>query len=542
MKKFIFILLCFFGLMNSLLPRAVTTSSDIVIYGGTSSGVIAAIQASRMGKSVVLLHPGKHIGGATTNGLGWVDCKNHAVVGGIAKEFFSKVWQFYQNDANWIFEARHPLSDQHGPVSPTERAMWVFEPHVAERIMKAMIKAANVQVVFNESLNRTTGVVKNNQQIIQIEMQSGNIYQGKMFLDCTYEGDLMAAAQVSYTVSREANSLYGEIHNGIQSDSQSRAFNVLIDPYIVKQNATSGLLPRVFPNSGGPDGTEDNGIQSYNYRMCLTDVVANKVMVQKPIDYDESQYEIVFRAIEANISPKEFFHLNLMPNRKTDSNNAGPISTDFVGMSWNWVEADDATRQNIAKQHENWQRGLIWTLQNHPRVNSEVKDYYAPWGLPKDEFIDNKGWPYELYVREGRRMISSYVITENTAMGQETITDSIGLADYQMDSHYAKYYVGSDGYVEGEGGMYVTTPKPFPISFKAVVPKAEECENLLVPVCLSASHVGYGAIRMEPHFMILGQSCATIASLAIDLGCAVQNVPYDTLKAQLIKDGQLLGQ
>jgi hypothetical protein len=313
-----------------------------------------------------------------------------------------------------------------------------------------------------------------------------------------------------------------------------------IDPYIVKGDPESGLLPRIYPNADEELGHGDGLVQSYTYRMCLTDVHENLVKVEKPENYDELQYEILFRAIENGRSIKTFFKLSLVPNRKTDSNNNGPISTDYIGMSWDYPEADYATRDRIAKEHELWQRGLIWTLQNHPRVPKKVKEYYGPWGLPKDEFEDNNNWPYELYVREARRMISTAVIDEHTALGNVPVEDSIGLSSYDMDSHAIKYVINSKGFLGTEGGFYKLVAKPYPVSYRAIVPVREECTNLIVPVCLSASHVGYGSMRMEPTFMVVGQSAATAASLAIDLNVAVQDLPYPTLRQQLLSDGQVL--
>lgn len=517
--------------------EATTTTCDILIYGGTSAGITAAIQAKRLGKSVILIHSGKHVGGATANGLGFIDSNNHSIIGGIAREFFHRIWTFYQNDAVWKFETAHPIMDQKGMPDPHNETMWVVEPHVAERIFKAMLQAAKVPVVLEEKLDLVNGVEKNGEQIVQLKMLSGNIYQAKVFIDATYEGDLMAAAKVSYIVGREANSLYGETYNGVQSNVKS-SFPLKIDPYKTPGDPSSGLLPRIYPNAGGNHGEADQAVQAYCYRMCLTNVPENRMMIPKPNNYDEWQYEIVFRAVEAG--QKDFFKLSLLPNIKTDSNNTGLVSTDFIGMSWNWAESDYDTRKQIALEHENWQKGLVWTLQNHPRIPQELQHYYAPWGLPLDEFIENNHWPYELYVREARRMISSFVINENTAYGVNNRTDGVALATYEMDSHYIKYYVSDNRTLAGEGGLYKKIPHPLPISYQAIVPKMEECQNLIVPVCLSATHVAYGSIRMEPTFMVLGQSAATAASLAIDLGTSVQEVPYDRLRTQLLANGQKL--
>lgn len=533
MKHTLFILLTFFLGCSHAVHGVITC--DILIYGGTSAGVVAAVQAKHLGKSVILINPGKHVGGATSNGIGWVDQLHHHLVGGITKEFFQHVWRYYQTDAAWKYEPKHLMRNQRGYPNPNDHTMWILEPHIGERIFKSMLKTASVQVVCNEKLNRINGVQKNGQQILQIQTESGNSYQAQMFIDATYEGDLMAAAGVSYTVGRESNQLYGETHNGIHLNL---SFNSIpIDPYKIKGDPASGLLPRIYPNLEGNPGDADHGVQAYNYRVCLTNVPENRVVIEKPSHYDESQYEILFRAAEAGV--QKFFQFNFLPNLKIDANTLGPVSTDYVGMSWGWAEADDVTRKQIALQHENWHRGLLWSLQNHPRIPSKIRQYYASWGLAKDEFIENNHWPYELYVREARRMVSSMVITENHALGTDPITDGVGLASYPMDSHRVKYYVSPNGLLHSEGSLFLKIPISFPVSYQALVPKKEECRNLIVPVCLSATHVAYGAIRTEPTYMILGQSAATAASLAIDLGVDVQDVPYEKLKAQLLQDGQI---
>lgn len=511
---------------------------DIVVYGATSAGVTAAIQAKCMGKSVILIHPGMHVGGMTSNGLGAADSNHHYLVGGLTDRFFHHMWLYYQNDDAWKFEDKHLMNDQQGNPHLDEHTMWLYEPHVAERIFKAMLKNREVPVLLNEKLNRADGVRKCGQNIVEIEMESGNVYEGKVFIDASYEGDLMACAGVSYLVGRESNSAYDETLNGIQSASTPTRYPLHIDPFVEKGNPESGLLPRVYSDSGGNNGDGDSAVQAYCFRLCLTKVPENRIMIEKPKDYDASEYELLFRAIESGAS--KFFKTSPLPNNKADCNNFGMVSIDYIGMSWEWAEADYETRQKIAASHEKWQKGLIWTLQNHARVPEKVKEIYAPWGLCKDEFIKNQHWPYELYVREARRMISSKVITEHTALNREAVNDSVGIASYSIDSHNMKYFVNDQNELSREGGIYVNVATSFGISYQTIVPKNEECQNLIVPVCLSASHVGYAPIRMEPVYMILGQSAATAAAIAINLGVNVQGVPYDLLRTQLLKDGQVL--
>jgi len=526
-------------------------SYDIVVYGGTSGGVIAAVQAGRMGKKVALIEPGKHLGGMTSGGLGFVDVGNPATIGGVAREYFHRVWEHYQDDASWTWEKKHAIKGQHGPLPPDDETLWIVEPSVAEKLFDRMAAEAKVTVVRGERLERKAGVKKEGDKITGIAMESGRVFQAKMFIDATYEGDLMAAAGVSYVVGRDGNARYHETINGIRPmPSPGRLPN--IDPYLTPGDPKSGLLPRVHPDHGGKLWDADRGVQAYNYRLCLTKNPANRVAIEKPEGYDEKQYEILFRFIEAGGAkddllppgpaggPKyRFIKPDAIPNAKTDTNNNGYISTDFVGMNWDYPEADYATRERIAKAHEQYDRGFLWTLQNHPRIPEETRKFYAPWGLAKDEFTDSGNWPFQLYIREARRMTGDYVVNENTAMGKEPpVTDPVGIGSYHMDSHAIKLFVSPDGFVTSEGGMFVHIPAPFGISYRAIVPKRGECANLLVPVCVSVTHAAYGTLRMEPVFMVLGQSAATAACLAIDENVALQDVPYTALRERLLKDGQ----
>ncbi|MDF3130961.1 FAD-dependent oxidoreductase [Kiritimatiellaeota bacterium B1221] len=521
---------------------------DIVIYGGTSAGVMAAIQAARMGKSVALIEPGKHLGGMTTGGLGWVDVGNPQTIGGLAREYFHRVWKHYQDEAAWKWEAKRVMKGQHAPLPPDEQTMWILEPSVAEQVLEKMLGEAEVLVARNQWLNRESGVKMDGGKIVSIGMESGRIFEAKMFIDASYEGDLMAAAGVSYTVGRESNRQYNETVNG-KTPLPKPGTLPRIDPYQNPGDPGSGLLPRIQADRGGKEGEGDQEVQAYNYRMCLTKVPENRISIEKPTCYDEKNYEILFRFIEAGGMENDFFKKNLhgsilkndpLPNGKTDTNNNGYISTDYVGMSGEYPEADYATRHCIAQAHEQWQRGLVWTLQNHPRIPEHLRHPYAPWGLAKDEFIDNGHWPTQLYIREARRMISDHVITEHVARGKEAAPDPLGLGSYAMDSHATKWFVSPEGFMTRDGGMFHHLPQPFGISYRALVPKRNECQNLLVPVCVSATHAAYGSIRMEPIFMVLGQSVATAASLAIDHNLSLHDLPYDVLRENLLSDGQMI--
>jgi len=536
-----------FLLLSALVAHvsASPVSYDIVVYGGTSGGVIAAVQAAKSGRSVVLISPTPHLGGLTTSGLGWTDLGESSILGGLSREFYHRVYLHYQNDSAWNWQTKNlGMSGQGAPAfNATTQVASVFEPKVAESVFQGMIAGENVPVITGR-LDLDDGVVLSAGRINHIRLEDGREFAGKMFIDASYEGDLLPGAGVSFTVGREANATYGEDYNGIQSARATK--NQLrdgINPYVTPGNPASGLLPGVNAGPGGSDGDGDNRLQAYCFRMVLTDVAANRVMVSQPPGYNEADYELLFRSIEAG-QTSGFFKLDLMPNRKTDSNNTGGISTDFIGKNygpgWNWTTLNHDQRLALAKQHENWQRGLLWTLQNHPRVPVSIRNNYASWGLPADEFTDNGNWPWQLYVREARRMVSDYVMNQKHCSGEAVAADSIGLAAYAMDSHHVQRHV-KNGMVKNEGDVQMTVANPYPVSYRSIVPKAGECSNLLVPWSLSASHMAFGSIRMEPVFMILSQSAAIAADLAIRDNRSVQQVSYSQLRPALITAGQALG-
>jgi hypothetical protein len=371
-------------------------------------------------------------------------------------------------------------------------------------------------------------------------MESGHNYHGKMFIDATYEGDLMAKAGVSYQVGREANRTYGETLNGVQTKNAiHHQFVKRVDPYVRPGDPSSGLLPRVHAGPAGKDGEGDRRVQAYNFRVCATDRPMNRRPWPKPENYDDREYELLLRNFEAG-DQRLPWHPVLLPNRKTDSNNNFAFSTDDIGSNYAYPDGDYATREKIWQEHVHYQKGLLWTLANHPRVPEKARRHFQTWGLAKDEFVDTDNWPHQLYNREARRMVSDYVMTEHNCRGLRVATDSIGLAAYTMDSHHTQRYVSADGFVRNEGDVQVGGFSPYPISYRALVPRQAECSNLLVPVCLSASHISYGSIRMEPVFMVLGQSAATAAALAVTDDVAVQEVSYPKLRERLIRDKQIL--
>lgn len=525
---------------------AAPPSYDIVVYGGTSGGVIAAVQAAKSGRSVVLISPTPHLGGLTTSGLGWTDLGKSSILGGLSREFYHRIYLHYQDDAAWHLQTRasYGNSGQGGPAfNATTQIASVFEPKVAASIFQSMIAGENVPVITGR-LDLDDGVIMEGNRIDRIRLEGGREFNGKMFIDATYEGDLLPGAGVSFTIGREANATHTEDYNGIQSARATKNQLVNgIDPYLTPGDPASGLLPGVHPDPGGADGEADHRLQAYCFRMVLTDVPANRVTVPQPPGYDEADYELLFRSIAAG-QTSGFFKFDLMPNRKTDSNNTGGISTDYIGKNygpdWNWATLDHDQRLALAKQHENWQRGLIWTLQNHSRVPAAIRNNYAPWGLPADEFTDNGNWPWQLYVREARRMVSDYVMSQRHCSGEIAAPDSIGLAAYAMDSHHVQRHV-KNGMVKNEGDVQMPVPNAYPVSYRSIVPKTGECGNLLVPWSLSASHMAFGSIRMEPVFMILAQSAAIAADLAIHDNLPVQQLPYTKLRPALLAAAQALG-
>lgn len=517
-------------------PPPARVSSDICVYGGTAGGVAAAIQAARMGKSVVLIEASKHIGGLTSGGLGFTDSGDKAAVGGIAREFYQRVKKHYDRPEAW----KYGKAEDYKLYRPTEDAMWTFEPHVAEQVLREMLKEAKVGVVTGEELDRDL-IVFRSDPIKSIEMKSGKMYAAKVFIDATYEGDLMPVAQVSYTVGREPNSKYGETLNGVRraGNVHNHRFTARVDPFVKAGDPASGLLFGIDKDPLPKDGEGDHRVQAYCFRMCMSNVKENSVPFPKPADYDESRYELLLRNFEAG-DLRFPMKPDMMPNGKTDTNNNHAVSTDYIGRNYKYPDASPEEREKIIKEHESYQKGLMWTLANHKRVPQKIRDEMAKWGLAKDEFTDNGNWPHQIYVREARRLVSDYVMTELDCRRKRVTPEPVGMGSYNMDSHNCARYVTSDGSVQNEGDVQVNPGGPYQISYKSIVPKAGECPNLLVPVCVSSSHIAYGSIRMEPVFMVLGQSAATAACLAIDDQVPVQKVEYAKLKERLLKDKQVL--
>ena len=531
------------GLVASATSGA-TINRDVVVYGGNSAGVAAAIQTARLGKSVVLVSPTQRLGGLTTNGLSATDSGDKNVIGGLAREFYQRLKKYYDNPAVWTLVDRAKYANY----KPDADAMWMFEPHVAEATFEQMLKEAKVEVVRNQRLDRGDGgVTKEGEAIKSFRTENasdgeptGDEYVGKMFIDATYEGDLMAAAGVTYHVGRESSDQYGESLAGVQKTKmKSHLFVKPVDPYVKPGDPSSGLVWGVHGDPPGEDGSADDRVQAYCFRMCMSNVPANSTPFPKPADYDESMYELLFRNFEAG-DMRIPMHPLMMPNGKTDTNNNHAFSTDNIGMNYDYPEASYDERAKIVADHVRYQQGLMWTLANHPRVPQKVRDHMRQWGLAADEFTDNGNWPTEIYVREARRMVGDYVMTQADCRRERVAEDSVGMGSYNMDSHNVQRYIDESGHVQDEGDVQESTRGAYAISYRSLVPQRGEASNLLVPAAVSSSHIAYGSIRMEPVFMILGQSAATAAAQALDAGVAVQDVDYAKLRERLLADQQVL--
>jgi len=507
--------------MNSLtgISPAITgeVDYDIVIYGGTASGVIASIEAARLEKTVALIEPGKWIGGMTTGGLSVTDIGNKHSVGGLTMEYYSRIGKKYGRD--------YPV--------------WNFEPKVAREAMEEMLAEHDIDVFLEERLDLSDGVIKEGTNVAQIIMESGKTFTARVFIDASYEGDLMARAGVSYIVGRESAQTYEESPAGIQLPEIIEPKDT-IDPYLIQGDPESGLLPGVNPDKGGVSGSADGKTQAYNYRWVLTDDPGNMIPIEKPKGYDPADFELNLRACEAGADIFGYLHIdNVIPGNKFDSDNTSPFSTDGIGMNDDYAEGDYKARERIAQAQKDYQLGLLWTLQTDKRCPKKLRDGTKKIGLAGDEFADNANWPTQFYIREGRRMISGFVMTQQACSSEKTAEDGVALGSCSMDCH-AVQYCAKNGLLASEGAFYIDTPRPYPISYRAIVPKEKECSNLIVPVCMSASHVAYGSLRTEPVFMMLGQASAMIADMAIDNGGSVQSLESRTLAGKLAERGQIV--
>jgi hypothetical protein len=520
-------------------------SADVIIYGGTSAAITAAVQVARMDRTVIVVSPDTHLGGLTASGLGFTDTGDKSVIGGLSREFYHRLYLHYQDSSAWKWQKK----DEYGNVGQGTaaidkdyRTMWIFEPHVAERVFEDFVEEYKVEVLRDEWLDRQSGIEKEGGQIKSITTLSGRKYRGKVFIDATYEGDLMAATGVKYHVGREANNVYNEEWNGIQTGVLHHGHHFgerNISPYLVPGDPSSGVLPRISTEDPGRKGDGDHRIQAYCYRTCLTKNGQNRIPFERPEGYDSTQYELLIRIYDSGWR-ETFQKFDPIPNLKTDVNNHGPFSFDNIGMNYDYPEASYERRKEIINEHIAYQQGLLYFIANDPRIPEEVQEEMKKWGLAKDEFTDNNHWPHQIYIREARRMIGEYVMTENEILGKKKVENPIGMGSYTMDSHNVQRYIMPEGFVQNEGDIGVHPEKPYQIALGTILPEKEDCRNLLVPVAVSSSHIAFGSIRMEPVFMILGQSAGTLAALALDKNLGLHDINYDELREQLVIDGQVL--
>lgn len=487
---------------------------DVVVYGGTAGGAVAAVAAANEGVSVALLEPRQHIGGMISGGLGRTDFGNKSVIGGMSREFFERVGAHYSD-----------------PIA------WYFEPHVAERVLRDWLSEADVEIYFNHRLD-LSGVTTSGGRIARIRMENGATFEASVFIDASYEGDLMSRAGVKYTWGREGREQYGESLAGRHERSAKHQFDVKISPY----DDDGNLLPQVYEGDETPVGGADRKVQAYNFRMCLTNRKDNRVPFPKPINYNPHRYELLKRYLQVkgkDLTLDQLMILSPMPNDKTDVNNRGAFSTDHIGGSWDYPNADYLRRQEIWDDHVRYQQGFFYFLANDPSVPAHIQKAMNEWGLSADEFTDTNHWPHQLYIREARRMIGAFVMTQADLQTQRSKPDSIGMGSYNSDSHNVQRVPTADGFVENEGDMQVPV-QPYEMAYRAITPKQDECGNLLVPVCFSASHVAYSSMRMEPQYMILGHTAGVAADYAVRNEVPVQEVDVSWLQRRLREQRQVL--
>jgi hypothetical protein len=521
--------------------RASSTSNfDVVVYGGTPSGIIAACEAAQAGKSVCLIEPSQHVGGMMTSGLTASDYHNPNTVGGKALSFYYRVGSLYQSLVHAKLNKSLAKRDQ--LISKITYPVWDYESHIGEQVFNQMLLESGVTCILGKRIDRvgSRGITKVFNHITSITMETGEIYQGSVFIDSSYEGDLMALAHVPYVVGRESSSTYNESLNGVQPQTQYRG---IVDPYVIPGNPSSGLLPGVDSQVPGNVGDADNRVQAYNFRLCMTNNPDNRVAAPKPENYNPLDYELLSRLIAQN--PNSVFGAQIakfapLPNGKVDVNSSDAFSTDLISpLTKTWADASYDERDKILQRYRDYTQGFLWFVTNDPRVPLNIRAQAAEWGLAADEFMDNGNMPYRIYVREARRMLGEHIMTGANAQGTAFVYDPIALGCYGMDSHQVTMYVDKEGLLNIEGGLWSDSIN-YGISYRSLVPKLADCDNLIVSICISASHVAYGSIRMEPVYMEMGQAAGAAASLAIDNATSVQSVNYSTLAAILVNEGQVI--
>lgn len=510
-------------LMLTAATAAAQQSYDLVVYGGTAAGVATAVSGARQGLKTALLEPRNQIGGMVSGGLSGTDVGRREVIGGFALEFYYRAGREYNLN-------RH-----------LQEIAWMPEPKVAEKIFRDMVREAGVTLLERHRLHEKNGVVKDGALIREIVMENGQRFIGKVFADCSYEGDLMAQAKVSYTFGREGTSQYGESLAGVRAQTPSHQFPIDIPA----RDEQGRLLPEVSAEPRGEPGSADKRIQAYNFRVIATNGADNRVPWPKPERYDPERYELLLRYLNGMADylgrPITFTDINLpriIPNGKADFNNRGGFSTDYIGKNYAYPDGDYATRERIWRDHEDYQKGYYYFLANDPRVPATVRDEINQWGLAKDEFAGNGHWPDQLYVREGRRMVSDFVASQKDLQAELMKPDVIGMGSYNSDSHNVQRFVNAQGFVENEGDVQVPV-KPYQIAYRVLTPKRSEVGNLLVPVCFSASHVAYSSMRMEPQYMILGHAAGIAAALSVAGGRSVQEIDVAELQRRLKNEGSV---
>lgn len=526
---------------------AVAFSGDVVIYGGTSAAVVSAIRAAKSGKKVYIVSPDMELGAMSASGLGFTDSGKTAVIGGLSREFYKRVYKEYLKPQNWYVQKREDFKvagQGTKAVNDKEQTMWIFEPRIATWVYNHWLaEYPNIIVHRGEFLDRKSGVEKCGKMIKSITTLSGKKYSGKMFIDATFEGDLMASSGCSYTIGREGNEKYGEDYNGFRDTLRHNYhnFGVKVDPYKIRGDKSSGLLKYVLSAKPLANGLADKKVQAYNYRMCLTDYAPNKIELQKPENYNPEDFELCGRWFEQ--CPDAFpLIISRMPNGKTDINNNGAFSTDFIGENYNYPEASYEERAKIAKAHRDYHLGLLYFWKTDTRTPKGFRERIKKLGLPKDEFQSSGNWPFYMYIREARRLVGDYVMTQHDCQNTKATPESIGMGSYTLDSHNTSRYVDENGFVQNEGDVQVPLWQsgPYQIAYGSIIPKRGDCQNLFVVCAVSASHIAYGSIRMEPVFMILGHSAAAAAVQCIDSARAVQDINYRELARTLRKEGQVL--
>ncbi len=511
-----------FGVGHAAQRQASAPPYDLVVYGGTAGGVITAVTAAREGLTVALLEPGRHLGGMVSGGLGWTDYGRKEVIGGYSLEFFERVGAKYGR--------------------PIE---WHFEPHVAEAVFNELVKEAGVRVFLGHRLQERAGVRKSGTNLTQIVMDNGASFEARVFADASYEGDVMAQAGVSYTWGREGIADYNESLAGVRDRTPLHQFRAAVSPL----DSSGRLLPEIMPRSKDPVGAADRRVQAYNFRLCMTRTPANRVAWPKPAGYRAARYELLARYLPAfekelgrPLAINDVMKADILQNGKTDTNNNGAFSTDYIGGSYGYPEGTYAERAKIRQAHVDYIQGFLYFLATDARVPAGLSAEMKDWGLCRDEFVDADYWPYQLYVREARRMVGEYVMSQKDIQTELTKPDAIGMGSYNSDSHNVQRRPTEDGTaVENEGDMQVRVT-PYEIPYRVLLPKRAQITNLLVPVCFSATHVAYSTLRMEPQYMILGHAAGAAAKIAIDKNQAVQDVDTRALAARLKSQRAVFGE